>query len=421
MKRKKISKTIKSIISANNSSQATLSASHVERLSNQQLMYVLLILLLLGGASLFWLVNFRLTKSLALAPAKEPVFDNDSPTPGKLAQWVNNCKITMPERYLSELKGDGRAAWIPLVNKQIKQIRSVLSKKAKSVRYQKILQRNEFEIEIVPQNDPRLMGRQETAPEARFIPSVDLTQEKHKILIIQDTDFSDVEIENTLANELHHLCTLTATLEKITDTRQLPSSKSMLLPFLDDSWKVDPVLREKHANSIKAAEKNVNEFRQLLLSNKKSAFFKEGEKRYQHYIQAFSDYQPAEFHQYVPRNGFETLTLVAESINNKLKVTFDDAVLYIHSFTHYGSETSIHYSYAASNKIADKANAFLRQFDSMRQQVYQGPYAQVSSEDEQDMEFSSFIDEFPQSIKNIFFSEWCDYFSSYTHERNYCR
>lgn len=373
---------------------------------NRTKIIAICILLLLGGASLLLIYHFLQQQRTNLDKIQSPDSLNKLPLP---TNPNTDCKIFMDDRYVFELQNTGREDWLPLIDKQIEQIRNLLPKSFNAARLNNILKQNIVEIEIVPQNDPRLVGQQKTAPQSRFIPSMDLANERHKILIVQDSDFSGPEIEKILSHSLHNLSTLTATLKRLGNPERLLTSRYMLLPFLSKNWEVDKDLRQKHTDCLAAALKEIEKFSK-----------QHPDKMSTRYKKALESYQPFEFHQYIPTSSLEALMQVGESLNKKIKIKIDDVSLYIHDMNTYGSETSIHYTYAASNSIADKATAFLQEIKSFYQQVYHGPYKAVCTEEEQDMEFSSFIEEFPPSIKEVFFKEWCDYFSQYTQQEDYC-
>lgn len=269
------------------------------------------------------------------------------------------------------------------LEKEIAQIRALLSQAIHPKLLLDILLDSDFSIELI-------------APDAGVSYYSPITR---TVYIRSSTHESNKQKLAILCNELHHVAVHFANLRRqgLFPPMKVLASMQIVSPFLHDSsqkadytWQVDLKSYHAHKAALEAGFERIKNFKNLLdqfsLFNPNIFLDELGKKTLNKYLDAVRNYRPMFYKEYSSLEQNDGTTL---DHNSK------------------------------SNNIRERATAFIMDMEKYKKLIYRGSYRNLPLS-EKELELSSFLQEVDPNILQVFFPEWCDYFSQYHQVENYC-
>lgn len=334
-----------------------------------------------------------------------------------LRSLIAQADIKLQPAFREELTRNNQASVIRKYDKQADTIRSVLPQAINHKVLKGILKEENFGIELVPQNDIQLTHNGQEFPTAKYLPI------RNRVLVVADTDMTELEIIKTLRNELHHASVRNTNFKMPNnDQNKLQNGLVAIRPFLKTSWQTDDKLFSEHQFSTQSGFARVNRFKYLLRAqNKSSSRFTDEQSKSElnNYLKAITNYRPQIHHVEFPPH-------LEKVIKNKIKklqsgksyFETGNEILYIEAMHSYSNTLVIKYSHCKAATPRDLAEAFFKDVEGY-QDFKDTPYQKYTDYDKA-LELSSFIQEIEPTVLQTFFHEWCEYFSNYHNVKNYC-
>lgn len=397
-----------------------LSATWSSLTLEQKIMFVVVSLMALGltTGAIYYLLP-AISVSIGVDPTKPPglISLTNNTT---LKERIRNTPIRLQPSFRAELESRGLGKLNQKYDKQAHMLRKLLPEVINQNALQEVLKEPNFSIELVPQNDVTLTANGQAEAEARFLAIT------NKILIVADTDMHEEQALRTLRNEFHHAVVRSTNFQKKLGAGELAITRKnsflAITPFVTADWEIDHALEKDHQLALDKGFARLAEFEKMLKMNERHLAFFENKSTLDNYIKVAALYNPTLHHLDLSLEEFEFFSkLFKELPGKKYSVEMNDGrIIYIQSIKAYADHVAINYNFLKSEAALDKAHALLVDLKDIIGGMADPVYDSYNQQDKA-LELSSFIQEIEPKVLEVFFPEWCEYFSRYHHVENYCQ
>lgn len=301
-----------------------------------------------------------------------------------LSEAIEKVKISVNSDWHRKITATPSSANLLIVlEKEIKQIRALLSEAIHPKLLLDILYDPDFSIKLIAKDDRGSQGYYSPIERTVYIRTHGRT--------------SDEQILATLRNELHHAAVhlTNSRRQSLSLSSDVSASMQVVSPFLKDSspvetWEIDLISYHEHKAALDAGFERVKHFKDLLsqssLLNSNAFMDKSAKKNLNKYLEAMKNFRL--------KSPIAYLSL--ERMNEEVLS-----------------------DYSKSGNLSARAAAFIRQIEGYKVQIYKGAYRHLPLP-EKELELSSYLQEIEPDILKVFFPEWCNYFSKYHQVEDYC-
>ncbi len=301
-----------------------------------------------------------------------------------ISEAIGKATISINQDWYREIiSTPSSSLLLTSLEREIRQIRALLSEAIHPKLLLDILHDPDFSIKLIARDGSGTQG---------YYSPIERT-----VYIRTNGRTSDEQALDTLRNELHHVAVHFSNLRRqgLFPPIKVLASMQIVSPFLRDAsqmdtWQVDLESYNAHKAALDAGFERVKNFKNLLnqssLLNPNTFADKLAKENLNKYLDAVKSYRL--------KNPIEYLSL--ERMNEE---TLSD--------------------HSKSGNIKEKATAFIMQMERYKRQIYMGAYRYFPLS-EKELELSSYLQEIDPNILQVFFPEWCDYFSQYHQVENYC-